>query len=107
MRWPNCSCRAFFGRRACWRISFVALATILLGFIARKEFGDGVAWLAMLLVTPMILLPGLDQFPANTEMFLLLPLLATFAIYVHARHCGQKNNALARGGIFGRHHALL
>jgi hypothetical protein len=63
----------------------VALATGLLGYIARLEFGKGFALPVMCLATPMILLPGLDQFPANTEMFLLLPLLATFAIYVQAR----------------------
>jgi hypothetical protein len=80
---------------------FVALATLLLGCVARKEFGSGVAWLTMLLVTPMILLPGLDQFPANTEMFLLLPMLATFAIYVHARHCGQKTIYWLAAGFFG------
>ncbi len=79
---------------------FVALATILLGYVAWKEFESGVAWLTMLLVTPMILLPGLDQFPVNTEMFLLLPLLATFAVYVHARHCGQKTGCWFAAGFF-------
>lgn len=69
---------------------FVALATVLLGWIARREFGGGFAWPTLWLVTPMILLPGIDQFEANTEMFLLLPLLATIAIYVYSRHQGHK-----------------
>ncbi len=86
---------------------FVALATVLLGYIARLEFGKGFAWPVMWLVTPMVLLPGMDQFPANTEMFLLLPLLATFAVYVHARHSGQKTKILACGGISRSHHAVL
>jgi len=64
---------------------FVALTTLLLGWVARQEFGPGSGWTAMWLVTPMILLPGLEQFTANTEMFLILPLLGTTAIYVVAR----------------------
>lgn len=69
---------------------FVALATGLLGWIARREFGPGFGWPAMWLATPMILLPGISQFEANTEMFLLLPLLATVAIYVYSRHRGHQ-----------------
>jgi 4-amino-4-deoxy-L-arabinose transferase-like glycosyltransferase len=65
---------------------FAALATLLLGFIARREFGPGAALPAMWLMTPMILLPGINQFIANTEMFMLLPLVATVAVYVHSRH---------------------
>jgi hypothetical protein len=65
---------------------FAALATVLLGDIARREFGPGVALPAMWLMTPMILLPELDQFIANTEMFMLLPLLAAAAVYVRSRH---------------------
>jgi len=81
--------QAFWGPRLLAYL-FVALATVLLGYIARKELGERVAWPAMLLVTPMLLLPDLDQFPANTEMFLLLPLLGLFAVYVRARQTGQK-----------------
>ena len=94
--WPD----AFWGPRllGCF---FVALATILLGHVARLEFGKGVARPAMMLATPMILLPGLDQFPANTEMFLLLPLLATFAVYVQARHHGQKSKYWLAAGFLG------
>ena len=64
---------------------FMALATVLLGFIARREFGRGFALPAMWLMTPLVLLPGLDQFTANTEMFLLLPLLGCFAVYCEGR----------------------
>jgi hypothetical protein len=65
--------------------AFMALATVLLGFIARREFGQGFALPAMWLMTPMVLLPGVDQFTANTEMFLLLPLLGFFAVYSQGR----------------------
>lgn len=79
----------------------VALATLLLGYMARLEFGKGFALPAMALATPMVLLPGIEQFPANTEMFLLLPLLATFAVYVHARRHGQKIKFWLAAGFFG------
>jgi hypothetical protein len=93
--WPD----AFWGPRLLGYV-FVALATVLLGHIARLEFGKGFALPAMALATPMILLPGLDQFPANTEMFLLLP-LATFAMYVQARHHGQKTKYWLAAGFLG------
>jgi hypothetical protein len=67
---------------------FVALATALLGYIARLEFGRGVALPAMWLMTPMVLLPGIEQFPASVEMFMLFPLLATVAIYCYSRQHG-------------------
>ena len=65
---------------------FVALATGLLGLIARLEFGPRLAWPTMWLFTAMVVMPGIPQFAANTEVFLLLPLLATFACYAVARH---------------------
>src|ERR1035441_6355595 len=65
---------------------FAALATCLLGLIARLEFGPGLASLTMGLVTPMLLFPGLWQFTANTETFMLVPLLGTVAVYVVSRH---------------------
>jgi len=79
----------------------VALAGLLLGYMARLEFGKGFALPAMALATPMFLLPGLEQFPANTEMFLLLPLLGTFAVYVQARHHGQKTKYWLAAGFLG------
>jgi hypothetical protein len=69
---------------------FVALATILLGFIARLELGKGLALPAMWLMTPMVLLPGIDQYTCNPEMFILLPLLATLAVYSYSRQHGHK-----------------
>jgi hypothetical protein len=68
---------------------FTALATILLGYIARLEFGKGFALPVMWLVTPLLLLPEIEQFTANTEMFMLLPLLATVAVYCHSRQHGH------------------
>jgi 4-amino-4-deoxy-L-arabinose transferase-like glycosyltransferase len=67
---------------------FVALTTILLGIIARVEFGPGIALTAMWLFTLMVLQPGMEQFYANTEMFLILPLLATLALFAWRRKHG-------------------
>ena len=64
---------------------FVAGAAALLGLIARREFGGGSAMSAMWFVTPMVFLPNMEQFTANTEEFLLLPLLGVFAIHVWGR----------------------
>jgi hypothetical protein len=80
---------------------FVALATILLGWIARLEFGNASAFPAMWLATPMILLPGIAQFSANTEMFLLLPLLAMTATYVYSRQYGHAPRFCFAGAFLG------
>jgi hypothetical protein len=80
--------------------AFVGLATGLLGHIARLEFGRGIAMPAMWLFVPMVLLPEIDQFTANTEMFLLLPLLATLAVYVRSRHFGcQRGQWVSAGAL--------
>jgi len=66
--------------------AFAALVTCLVGLVARFEFGRGFALPAMWLTTPMLLCPGLWQFTANTEMFMILPLWAAIAVYVVSRH---------------------
>lgn len=71
--------------------AFVALATLLLGLIALLEFGEDVALPAMWLMTPMVLLPGVQEFSCNPEMFLVLPLLATLAVYAYSRRNRHKN----------------
>ncbi|MFH1428268.1 MAG: hypothetical protein ABIH39_00835 [Candidatus Margulisiibacteriota bacterium] len=62
---------------------FVALATILLGLIARKELGRGAGWIAMWVVTPLILFPQLKAFPAKQEKCLLLPLMGLLYGYLY------------------------
>jgi hypothetical protein len=79
-----------------------ALATALLGYSARREFGPGVALPAMWLLTPMLLQPRIGQFSANTETFELLPLMGVVAVYVHSRHAnssGGRGPWLAVGGL--------
>ncbi len=81
--------------------AFAALATLLLGYLARLEFGRGFALPAVWLVTPMIVLPGIGQFAANTEMFLLLPLLATVAVYRRSRQHGDPPMSWLAAGFLG------
>ncbi|MGO8764739.1 MAG: ArnT family glycosyltransferase [Limisphaerales bacterium] len=68
----------------------VALATALLGYIAWLEFGAGVAFPAMGLMTPMVLLPEITQFGGCVEMWLLFPLMGAIAIYCHSRKNGNR-----------------
>jgi hypothetical protein len=64
----------------------IGAATVLLGLVARVEFGSGFAFPTMWLFTPMVILPEVQQFTANTEMFLLLPLIGTVAVCVFSLH---------------------
>ena len=68
---------------------FALVATVLLGAIARREWGAGCALPAMWVFTPLILLPGIEEFTANTEVFMLLPLLGVIALYVFNRERGE------------------
>lgn len=76
---------------------FVGLTTLLIGAIARREFGPGSGMVAMWFVTPMVLLPRVEQYTANTEMFLILPLAGVVAVYVFARNQSQGRHWLAAG----------
>jgi len=63
----------------------ILLTIYIVGYIAYKEFG----WLAgvsgMWIVTPMLSFPYLAALAANTEIFMLLPLTATIALYVRVK----------------------
>jgi hypothetical protein len=80
---------------------FAAAATVLLALVARKEFGRGCALPAAWLVTPMLLLPGIDQPTANTEMFLLLPLMGVVAAWSLSRKRGAGTGAWFAAGLLG------
>lgn len=71
-------------------ILFEGGVTILIGLIAWLEFGGAMTLPAMWLVTPMILLPNLEMTDANVEMWMLLPLIATVAVYCYSRQNGHK-----------------
>lgn len=91
--------QVYWGPRALAAV-FVALTTVILGFIARLEFGEGAVFPVMWLFTPMILLPRLDLADANVEPFLLLPLMATVAVYCYSRQAGHLGKHwFAAGGL--------
>lgn len=66
-------------------ILFILGTIYLIGYITHKEYG----WLAgvagMWIITPMLSFPYLAALAANTEIFMLLPLVATVALYVRAK----------------------
>jgi 4-amino-4-deoxy-L-arabinose transferase-like glycosyltransferase len=55
-------------------------AALVMGEIARREVGEGAVWPARLMMPVMMLMPGLSQFTANTEQFLMLPLLGVWLV---------------------------
>src|SRR5579871_402282 len=62
-------------------------AALLLGKIGRQELGQTEGTAAAWLLGPLLLLPNLDQFTANTEQFLIVPLLGTW--FTYSRNKGQ------------------
>lgn len=66
---------------------FLGGATAGLAAFARLEIGKGAGLVAAWIATPMFTLPALVPFAANTEAFMLLPLMMTLLLY--ARHRGR------------------
>jgi len=63
-----------------------SLGTILLvGYIAYKEWGKGAWWIAMFIYACISMFPVLTPFAANTEKFMILPLMTTVALFVKFR----------------------
>ncbi|MBN1104277.1 MAG: hypothetical protein JXL84_12745 [Deltaproteobacteria bacterium] len=60
----------------------VLLTAILVGFIARKEYGPTAGWISVWIFLPMWCLPHLLPFAANTEKFMILPMMAALSIYI-------------------------
>jgi hypothetical protein len=55
----------------------------------------------MLFFTPMVLLPEVQQFTANTEMFMILPLMGMLATAIFSLHGARGARAWLFAGIFG------
>jgi hypothetical protein len=62
---------------------FIFFTILLAGYIAKKEFGKKVGYITLWLLIPMLALPYLTPFAANTERFMLLPLLGVLALYLN------------------------
>jgi hypothetical protein len=64
---------------------FSALTAVLVGMIARKEYGSRCGWMSIWILLPLYSLPWLAPFAANTEKFMNLPMMGAIAVYVHHR----------------------
>lgn len=58
------------------------LSTIVIGLIAKKEWGETARWITMFIFLPMVSFPVLTPFAANTEKFMILPLLVVVYIFL-------------------------
>jgi hypothetical protein len=76
---------------------FTMLTTVVLGLIAEKEFGRSYKLKVMWIATPMLALSDLAPFSANTEVFMLLPYVASLAVYIRKR----KENSQWSWFVFG------
>jgi len=63
-------------------VLFLAATIILTSLIARKEFPPASGLVTAWLLVPMLSFPWLTPFAANTEVFMLLPLMGALLIYV-------------------------
>jgi 4-amino-4-deoxy-L-arabinose transferase-like glycosyltransferase len=64
---------------------FALATTFLVGIIAAKEFGKSIGFISMWLLPPLLVAPYFTGQAANTEVFMLLPLTGTLALYVFGR----------------------
>lgn len=62
---------------------FTFLSAIIIGLIAKKNFGELGQWIAMFLSVPMLMFPVLTPFAANTEKFMILFFLLVLYLYVY------------------------
>ena len=79
-------------------ISLFCIA-LLTGVIAWREYGKKAGIASMFLVLPMLLFPFLAPFAANTEQFMLLPLLGLLVLYLFNRTKGDNRTWFWGGGL--------
>ncbi len=58
------------------------LTMIIVGKIAKREWGESAQWIAMFIFIPMIMFPVLTPFAANTEKFMILPLVSLVYLFL-------------------------
>lgn len=84
------------------RIVFILGIIILTGLIIRKEYDENIGIASMYIITPMLSFPYLASLAANTEIFMLLPLMGTVALFIFNHE--KKNvpfSSLFFGGFLG------
>ena len=75
---------------AAWPVHLIAflsfaLTVVLVGLTVNHQFGRRAGLIAMWLITPMVMFPFWTPFAANTEKFMILPLMCLLAIYAFNR----------------------
>ncbi len=78
---------------------FTFLTAILVGFIAFKEWGKIAGVFSAFLFLPLINFPPLTPFAANTEKFMVLPMVALLAIFVYYKET-KKSWPYLLAGLF-------
>lgn len=61
---------------------FTLANCLLLALIAKKLYGKKAGWVALWISAPLLSLPHIVALPANTEKFMLLPLVGLIALFV-------------------------
>jgi len=74
------------------------ISVILLGKIAKKEFGEKAGIIAMWIFVSLTSLPQFTPYAANTEVFMLSPLIAILYLYTFNRK-NTKNSAWFFSGL--------
>ncbi len=87
--WPPRALSAFF----------TLLTAMLVGLIAYKEWGKIAGIFSAFLFLPLVNFPPLTPFAANTEKFMLLPMVALLALFVFYKE-SQKSWPYILAGIF-------
>lgn len=64
------------------RIISIFGIVFLVGLIIKKEYGENISIASMYILTPMLSFPYLSSLAANTEIFMLLPLMGAIALFV-------------------------
>lgn len=70
---------------------FTLATCALLALIAKKIYGGKAGWAALWVSLPLLSLPHIDSLPANTEKFMLLPLVGLLALFIFKK---DKENKL-------------
>ncbi len=79
---------------------FTFLTSILVGLIALKEWGKTAGIFSAFLFLPMTCFPPLTPFAANTEKFMILPMVALLALFVYYKN-SQKLWPYIASGLLG------
>jgi len=78
---------------------FIFWTSILVGLIAFKEWGKIIGVFSAFLFLPLINFPPLTPFAANTEKFMILPMVALLALFIYHKN-SQKSWIYILAGLF-------